>query len=91
MQESSLDPDLLDALGLAPPEQATHDESEYAERIREAVDGLPDELRDVIELLFWGRERPADVARIVGCSRPAVYDRLARALGHLKEVLNGDV
>jgi DNA-directed RNA polymerase specialized sigma24 family protein len=31
------------------------------------------------------------VARIVGCSRPAVYDRLARALGHLKEALNADL
>jgi RNA polymerase sigma factor (sigma-70 family) len=76
---------------LLPPEQAKRDSTEFAESIREAVDDLPPELRDVIELLFWGRERPADVARIVGCSRPAVYDRLARALGYLKEALNDDV
>lgn len=88
MQESSLDPELLDALGLLPPEQAGRDSTQFAEKVREAVDELPPELRDVIELLFWGRERPADVARIVGCSRPAVYDRLARALGYLKEALN---
>lgn len=91
MQESPLDPELLDALGLRPPPQADRDNSEYAEKIREVVDELPEDLRDVVELLFWGRERPADVARIVGCSRPAVYDRLARALGHLKEALNEDV
>lgn len=91
MHESSLDPEILDALGLMPPPQAGRDDSEHAENIREAVDELPQDLRDVVELLFWGRERPADVARIVGCSRPAVYDRLARALGHLKEKLNEDV
>ena len=91
MQESSLDPDLLDALGLAPPEQATHDESEHAERIREAVDGLPDELRDVVELLFWGENDQRTWPALWAAPWPAVYDRLARALGHLKEVLNGNV
>ena len=87
--ESSLDPSLLESLGLTAVEGLARDNSPEAKALRIAVDDLAPELREVIELLFWGRERPADIARQVGCSRPAVYDRIARALGELKEVLRG--
>ena len=84
--ESSLDPALLESLGLNPVGLPAHDSSEFAEELRVQVESLPDDLREVIELLFWAHERPADIARMVGCSRPAVYDRVARALGELKEM-----
>ena len=84
MSEGSIDPALIDALGLKPP---TPPKVDHDARLHELVEELPPDLRDVVELLFWGRERPADIARMLGCSRPAVYDRMNRACTILKKGL----
>lgn len=55
--------------------------------LREAVDELPEELREVIALRFVLDEPAASVAKFLGMSRFAVYRREKEALRLLRERL----
>ena len=55
--------------------------------LKEAVDALPEELREIIVLRFVLEEPAASVAKILGISRFAVYRREKEALGILRRCL----
>lgn len=46
--------------------------------VRRFAAGLPLPLREVIVRMHWRGERPSDIAKEMGISRTAVYNRLAR-------------
>lgn len=49
------------------------------DRIRAALDSLPDAERDALTLIAWDELTPAEAAVVLGCSRSAIYVRLHRA------------
>ena len=55
--------------------------------LQEAVEALPEELREIIALRFVLEEPAASVAKILGISRFAVYRREKEALGILRRCL----
>lgn len=89
MREIDFDPKILEAeedtlplVGdLAP---------EVVERIRDAVEALPEPERSVIECMVWGGERQIEVASRLGFSRSHVRRLFLRAQETLKEAL-GDM
>lgn len=64
--------------------------SEALERIRRAVDSLPESYRQVITLLSEGKGR-AEIAEIIGCSPNAAGIRCSRARKALLEKLEEEV
>ncbi|MEM9605858.1 MAG: sigma factor-like helix-turn-helix DNA-binding protein [Actinomycetota bacterium] len=60
------------------------------ERIREAVDDLPDIEREVVSLWFWGQYRPSEIAREIGRTRQYVNYALSMALPRLRKALSDE-
>ncbi len=95
IRERSLDADLersssrLESLLAAdltsPSERAIRDEE--LRRLAEAIGGLPDDQRRVIELHYLNGLAVAEVADRIGRSRPAVVGLLFRALKRLRRTL----
>jgi RNA polymerase sigma-70 factor (ECF subfamily) len=66
------------------------EEAEAAERqraVRDAVDGLPAELREAVVLCEWEEMSAADVANILNTSKRGVESRLYRARQKLRQEL----
>jgi RNA polymerase sigma-70 factor, ECF subfamily len=76
--------------GLA-SEEARPDEraqvEERAARVRQAVAGLPEELRQPLILSVYEELPQAEIAAIMGCSVKAVETRLYRARQQLRTIL----
>lgn len=53
------------------------------------VEALPDQLREVIEMRFWGLMTYEEVASRMGCDRSTAYRRELRALAILREWMEG--
>jgi RNA polymerase sigma-70 factor, ECF subfamily len=69
----------------SPSEQAEN--SERAEEVRRAVQGLPAELRTPLILFEYEGLSHAEIAAVLNCSAKAVELRLYRARGHLRKQL----
>lgn len=57
------------------------------EAVREAMDKLPDDLREIIALRYVSELSAADIGKVVGMSRFAVHRRLKEGLALLKKEL----
>ncbi len=57
-------------------------------RLAEALDQLPDKEGTVVELLYWYEWTQAEVAELLGCTRPAVAGLLRRALQRMRKLLD---
>lgn len=60
---------------------------EVVERIKDAVEALPQDERDVVELVVWGQMSKVDIAVELGRSRQSVHDVLGRGLRRLRTIL----
>lgn len=58
--------------------------------IEDAMDKLPEELREPVMLRYTNDMQVTDIAKITGMSRFAVHRRLKEGLRMLKEILGGD-
>jgi DNA-directed RNA polymerase specialized sigma24 family protein len=92
MREHTIDPWVMDSIDWGVPPSQRPD----LERVKEAVDGLPPPLREVVEALFYEviGDRPNGskraLAKRLGVNRIEVDRRLRKALSSLREAL-GDV
>ena len=77
-------PDLQDD-GPGPDERASA--AEEAFRVHAAVDGLPDQEREVIELAYFHGLSQSEVAARLGAPLGTVKTRTRRALAHLADHL----
>jgi RNA polymerase sigma-70 factor, ECF subfamily len=69
------------------PEESLARQEQYR-RVREAIEGLPENFREVVMLRCVGGFSYKDVAGILGCPAGTVMSRLARARALLKESLS---
>ena len=58
--------------------------------IEEALDTLPDELREIIVLRYISEMSPSDIGKVCGMSRFSVNRRLKEGLKRLRKVLGGE-
>jgi RNA polymerase sigma factor (sigma-70 family) len=77
--------DMLPSSGPAPSEEAEKMEREQA--VRQAVDGLPVDLREAVMLCEWEEMSVADAADVLNTTKKAVESRLYRARQRLRERL----
>jgi RNA polymerase sigma-70 factor (ECF subfamily) len=78
--------DTLPATGAGPCEEA--EAAERGAAVRQAVDGLPEDLREVVVLCEWEEMSVADAADVLGKTKKAVESRLYRARQKLREQLS---
>ena len=57
--------------------------------VRDAVDGLPDEQREVLEMAFFGDRTHPEIAEALGLPLGTVKSRIRLALGKLETALKG--
>ncbi|HQR29743.1 MAG TPA: sigma-70 family RNA polymerase sigma factor, partial [Anaeromyxobacteraceae bacterium] len=57
---------------------------EQANVVREALESLPEDARETLTLYYLEGHSAAQVARLLGLSEQAVYQRLSRARAHLR-------
>jgi RNA polymerase sigma factor (sigma-70 family) len=70
------------------PGPVEHGESAERQRaVRQAVDALPDDLREAIALCEWEEMSVADAAAVLGTTKKGVESRLYRARQKLRERL----
>ena len=55
------------------------------EQVRDVLDRLPEQQRDVVELMFYGRYRKVEVAEQLGLSRSYVHKLWLRARETIRE------
>lgn len=58
--------------------------AERAAVVRAALDALPEDARETVALYYLEGHSASQVARLLGLSEEAVYQRLSRARGHLR-------
>lgn len=88
MRQHTLDPEIIDTvdlMGAAEPEALPW---ELTVEVQEAVEALPDHLREVIEALFYERVGQRNLATRLGVSRSTVCRRQTAALKALREALD---
>ena len=92
MKEIPFDPEFIDdpwifdtIPGLESDDQLPE---EFVEWIRDAVETLPDDQRDVVELVIWGQMTKVEIAAELGRSRQSVHDVLNRAFKNLRKELS---
>lgn len=61
--------------------------SQRARRVRDAVDLLPDNQREVLLLSLWSGMKYREIAEVVGCTEGAVKVRIHRAMQSLRTSL----
>jgi RNA polymerase sigma-70 factor, ECF subfamily len=72
-----------------PPEQAEVADASF--RVHRALEELPQNERDVIELAYWGGLSQSEVAEFLGIPLGTVKTRTRAALGRLADVLEGEL
>jgi RNA polymerase sigma factor (sigma-70 family) len=77
----------LDGLGRADPEFGVPAEAEKWDRFHEAVDQLPDDEKQVIELRCYGQWSRQETAVIIGVEERTVTRRYGRAIEKLGAAL----
>ena len=90
MREIPFDPGLIDdpwvfdeIPGLTEPEF----DSEFAERIKDAVEALPKDECAVVECIIWGQMTKIETGKLLGRSRQSVHDVFKRAVETLAKEL----
>ena len=68
------------------PEQAAV-RTQRGDRLRRAVIGLPDPLRETVTARFWGENPARELAAADGISEVAVRKRLRKALSILRQTM----
>src|SRR5262249_6908176 len=69
--------------GMAGPSEEA-DAAERLRAVRQAVDGLPEELREAVVLCEWEEMSVADAANVLNTTKKAVESRLYRARQRLR-------
>jgi DNA-directed RNA polymerase specialized sigma24 family protein len=69
----------------APADPGTIEELLRDNRVMRRVVELPQKMRDVIEMHFWGRMSAAEIAETEGVTVKAIEKRLTKAFGLLRE------
>ena len=88
MKELPFDPALIDDRWIFDlPVPSSDFDPNVAERIKDAVESLPQIERDVIECLVWGQMTKVEVAETLGVSRQTVHDVYRRAALKLAKAL----
>lgn len=90
MRELTFDPDLFDD-GFFAEAFVEDGDSDLAERIKDAVEALPEAERDVVECLMWGQMTKTATAELLGRPRQSVHDAWLRAVDTLREALRDAV
>jgi RNA polymerase sigma-70 factor, ECF subfamily len=75
----------------APSADEVLSSSEEGEQLREAVLGLPDDLRFTVTAHFWGGLAVKEIARIEKITTVAIRKRLHKAFSMLEAILTGEV
>lgn len=89
---TSLDePDAIDVVDAAPGADEMLADAEEAERLRQAVLKLPEDLRFTVTAHFWGGLPVKEIAQIEGITTVAIRKRLHRAFGLLESLLDEDL
>jgi RNA polymerase sigma-70 factor (ECF subfamily) len=78
--------DTLPAAGSGPGEEA--ETVERGAAVRQAVEGLPEDLREAVVLCEWEEMSVADAAVVLNTTKKAVESRLYRARQKLREQLS---
>jgi RNA polymerase sigma factor (sigma-70 family) len=73
----------------SPPPGMEELDPAIVERIKDAVEALPDDERAVIECLVWGQMSKVEVGELLGKTRQFVYEVEKRAHQMLREALGG--
>ena len=91
MKEIPFDPGLIDdpwvfdeIPGLSEPTQL---DPKLVDRIKDAVEALPEDERAVVECLVWGQMTKIETGRLLGRSRQSVHDVMKRAIKTLTKEL----
>lgn len=58
--------------------------------IEEALDRLPDELREIVVMRYVSEMSAADIGKVMGMSRFSVNRRIKKGLGSLRQLLGGE-
>jgi RNA polymerase sigma factor (sigma-70 family) len=88
---TSLDePDSFDVADEAPGADEVLADAEEAERLRQSVMKLPEDLRFTVTAHFWGGLAVKEIAQIEGITTVAIRKRLHRAFGLLESLLDED-
>ena len=58
--------------------------------IEEALDRLPDELREIVVMRYVSEMSAADIGKVMGMSRFSVNRRIKEGLGSLRQLLGGE-
>lgn len=79
-------PELADPRPLADEEQVQLAE---AQRLRQAVEALPDRCRSLVELLYYAEDRPSyeEISRRLGMPVPSIGPTRARCLEKLRKLM----
>lgn len=77
------------AEALMQPSLSSYRENEITEILREAMDSLPETQRQVLALHYLGGMKGKEIARFLGISPGAVWERLSRARVQLREEMLG--
>lgn len=64
---------------------------ETADKLKAAIDELPEQQREVVNLLFWERVTEREAAERLGISRRAIQTHRARALTRLRDVVGDTI
>lgn len=67
--------------------EETADRGTMTEKVRIAVDQLPEDYRTAVTLRFMEGFSPKEIARMIGCTENVVSVRLHRAMSKLKQLL----
>jgi len=78
---------LTDDYAALNPTNGTEAEPEHAAAVREALAGLPLEMREAVTLVYYEGLNHAEAARILGCAETTVSWRVFRAKQKLKQAL----
>jgi len=68
-------------------EEARHEREAVWALLARAMEGLPDEDREIVKLRYWAGSTVADIARALRTEQKPLYRRLDRILAHMRRSL----
>jgi RNA polymerase sigma-70 factor (ECF subfamily) len=88
---SDVPAEVPDAASLEPTPAERAEASFVSWRVHRAIEALPRSERDVLELAYWGGLSQSEVADFLGIPLGTVKTRTRAGLGHLAEMLEGEL
>tara|TARA_R100000152_G_scaffold17740_1_gene9384 strand:+ start:30 stop:293 length:264 start_codon:yes stop_codon:yes gene_type:complete len=86
MRETPIDPDIINSVFTAPVQK----EHPYRESLINLVESLPENHRNVVELIVWGQMTKVDVAKKLGFSRSYVHKIWKTAKERMRDELRNN-